>query len=81
MAWRELDLCRLGALHGFFLAVERAGFGKSLARLPWPVSWAYAMAVVTFAWVFFRANDLASAWTYLAALAGRGPPAASRPAR
>ena len=61
-----------GALHGLFLVLERAGLGRVLARLPSPVSWLYAMAVVVFTWVFFRSNDLASAGAYLSALAGRG---------
>ncbi|MCI4679215.1 MBOAT family protein [Rhodoblastus acidophilus] len=61
-----------GALHGLFLVIERAGFGKVLARLPSAISWFYATAVVTFAWVFFRSDDLGAAWTFLAALAGRG---------
>ena len=61
-----------GALHGFFLVLERAGLGAVLARLPALAGRLYAMAVVVLAWVFFRANDLASASDYLGALVGLG---------
>jgi alginate O-acetyltransferase complex protein AlgI len=61
-----------GALHGFFLVLERAGLGAVLERLPALAGRLYSMAVVVLAWVFFRANDLASAGDYLGALAGRG---------
>ncbi len=56
-----------GGLHGFYLILERG-----LKKLPWP-GWSYqplaarlllgvlTFSLVCFAWVFFRASDLASA--------------------
>ena len=50
-----------GVWHGLFLVIERAGLNRLLQALPNPARWAYAMAVVMFGWVLFRASDLASA--------------------
>jgi alginate O-acetyltransferase complex protein AlgI len=50
-----------GMWHGLFLVIERAGLGRILQSLPGPIRWAYAMGVVIFGWVLFRAADLASA--------------------
>ncbi len=69
-----------GAWHGAFLALERAGLERILARLWRPLRHGYALAVVMLGWVFFRADDLPSAWAYLQALAGMGTaPAALHP--
>lgn len=59
-----------GALHGLFLALERAGLDRVLARLPVPLRHAYVLVVVMVAWVFFRADDIHAAFAYLAAMAG-----------
>ena len=69
-----------GALHGTFLALERAGLERVLAGLWRPLRHAYTLAVVTLAWVFFRAEDLPGAVRYLAALSGvDAAPAALHP--
>lgn len=61
-----------GLWHGFFLVLERTAFGAGLARLPRPLSHAYALLVVVTGWVFFRAENFGVAWDYLAAMAGLG---------
>jgi len=58
-----------GAWHGAFLVIERAGFGRVLARLR-GLSHAYAIGVVMLGWVLFRCDTLAHASSYYAALAG-----------
>ncbi|HHW24263.1 MAG TPA: MBOAT family O-acyltransferase [Bacillota bacterium] len=57
-----------GLYHGFFLIVERVGFRNVLERLPKPVSRAYTLLVVLFGWVLFRADTLAGALRYMAAM-------------
>ena len=57
----KLDFILWGVWHGLFLVIERAGLNRLLQALPNPARWAYAMAVVMFGWVLFRASDLASA--------------------
>ncbi len=57
-----------GALHGAFLAIERAGLGARLARLPGWAAVAYTMAAVMAGWVLFRAESLAGAAGLYAAL-------------
>jgi alginate O-acetyltransferase complex protein AlgI len=65
-----------GAWHGTFLVIERAGFGRVLARVP-ALAHVYALAAVMLGWVLFRCDTLAHAGAYYAALAGRaaGDPA------
>ena len=58
-----------GAWHGAFLAAERAGLGKALARLG-VLAHAYAIAAVTLGWVLFRCDTLAHAAAFYAALFG-----------
>jgi alginate O-acetyltransferase complex protein AlgI len=60
-----------GLVHGFFLALERTRFGHELERAPAFVQHTYVVIVVMIAWVFFRADTLAHAVGYLAAMAGR----------
>ena len=63
-----------GALHGVWLALERAGGRRSpWARLPAPLAVAATFVVVTLAWVFFRATSLDHAGRYLASMFGLGP--------
>jgi alginate O-acetyltransferase complex protein AlgI len=57
-----------GAIHGFFLALERAGLGRLLLRAPVFVARAYTLGVVAFAWVVFRSETLAGAIGYYGAL-------------
>ncbi len=61
-----------GALHGAFLALERAGLERRLGRLSRALRHAYVLAVVMVGWVFFRADDLPAALRYLGAMAGIG---------
>jgi len=55
------DFLLWGGWHGLFLAVERAGLSRFLARLPAVLRWVYTLAVVMGGWVLFRARDLAAA--------------------
>ena len=58
-----------GGLHGLALAVQRVwgGFGIVLPRA---VGWVLTTLVVFFAWVMFRADSFASAWSIWTAMAG-----------
>ncbi|MBN2173346.1 MAG: MBOAT family protein [Bacteroidales bacterium] len=47
-----------GMLHGFFLVIERVGFGKFMERLWSPFQHLYVLIVAIFAWVLFRADSL-----------------------
>ena len=59
-----------GAHHGLFLVLERAGLGRSLARLPRAAAQLYTLVVVFFGWVWFRANSFAEAATVFQGLVG-----------
>ncbi|MDP3855360.1 MBOAT family protein [Phenylobacterium sp.] len=64
-----------GLWHGAFLVIERAGLGPVLARAPRVIGWTYALAVVLFGWVLFRAPDMAGAadiWSGMVGLNGLG---------
>ena len=62
-----------GAIHGAWLALERAAGKDSLYRgLPRPLRVALTFLVVLVAWVFFRAPDLPAATAYLADMVGPG---------
>ena len=65
-----------GLFHGAFLVLERLGPGRAVRSAPRPLRHAYVLLVVMIGWVFFRAETLTGALTYLAALAGH---AASAP--
>jgi alginate O-acetyltransferase complex protein AlgI len=73
-----------GLIHGLFLVLERAGLVRRLAALSRAgvleriaalpaVRHVYVLAVVTFAWVFFRADSFAYALAYLRALVVQAP--------
>lgn len=66
----SLNFVIWGLIHGAFLAIERAGFGRILACLPRPLRHLYVMAVVMLGWVFFRADGLPAALGYLSSLGG-----------
>lgn len=54
-----------GLFHGFFIVIERAGFDRIL-NLAWkPVQHLYTLMIVMVGWVFFRAEDLPHALSYL----------------
>lgn len=57
-----------GAIHGAFLAVERAGLNSLLERLWTPIKHVYLLLVVLVSWVFFRAETLPEAVAYVQAM-------------
>ncbi|HVI30639.1 MBOAT family O-acyltransferase [Phenylobacterium sp.] len=57
-----------GLYHGAFLMLERFGLGRLLERLPGPARHGYTLLVVMVGWVFFRAETLPEALTYLKAM-------------
>ncbi len=60
-----------GLFHGAFLVVERLGLADRVERLG-AVRHAYLMVVVMIGWVFFRADTLAYALSFLKAMFGGG---------
>lgn len=54
-----------GMFHGFFIALERLGMDRLLARVWVPIQHFYTLFVVIIAWVFFRADDLGQALDYI----------------
>ncbi|MEM7351253.1 MAG: MBOAT family protein [Acidobacteriota bacterium] len=62
-----------GAYHGAFLVIERVGFKSLLSRTPRLVQHVYLLLVVMLGWVFFRAEGLGYALSYLGALFGLAP--------
>ena len=63
-----------GLWHGAFLVFERLGIARLLDRSVSAVRHLYTMLVVMIGWVFFRADTLEHAWTFLKAMAGTGQP-------
>ena len=61
-AWRFIVW---GLYHGAFLMLERFGLDRVLERLPRPARHVYAVLVVMVGWVFFRADSLPQALSYL----------------
>ena len=59
-----------GLYHGLFLIIERLGFGKRLNKLPGAISHFYLILVVMIGWVFFRAENLSHAITYIGYMFG-----------
>jgi len=59
-----------GLFHGGFLVIERLGLAAVLERGGRAVQHTYVLLVVLVAWVFFRAETLAHALRYLAAMSG-----------
>jgi alginate O-acetyltransferase complex protein AlgI len=68
-----------GAWHGLFLIFERAFLLKILNKLPALFNLIYAYLVVLIGWVFFRADDLHSAKTYISTMFGLRHPEALVP--
>lgn len=58
-----------GALHGAYLTVERYVSSKSELVVPRVIRHVYVWLLVMIGWVFFRAEDLPSAWAMLASMA------------
>ncbi len=48
-----------GLWHGFFLIIERVGFGKKLEKLPSSLQRVYTLLIVGIGWLMFRTEDLA----------------------
>ena len=61
-----------GLYHGAFLVIERLGLGSLLKRLAPSARHAYLLVVVMVGWVFFRAENLPAAITFLRAMFGMG---------
>lgn len=57
-----------GMFHGFFLAIEHAGFSTVLGKLWKPFQHMYLLLIVMCGWVFFKADDLPHAFGYLSAM-------------
>ena len=63
-----------GAIHGSALSAERALRARiGSRRIPPFVAWLVTFNVVCFAWVFFRAPDLATAFDVLGRVGAGGP--------
>lgn len=58
-----------GAWHGMWLIVERVG-SKTSIKVPRTMQHAYTLVVVLVGWIFFRAESLPDALSYLRALFG-----------
>jgi alginate O-acetyltransferase complex protein AlgI len=61
-----------GLFHGAFLVIERAGLAQKMAAQARLVRHLYTLLVVMLGWVFFRAETLAQAVSFIGALAGLG---------
>jgi alginate O-acetyltransferase complex protein AlgI len=59
-----------GALHGFFIALERGRFGELINRLPVLLQRCYAILIVMLLWVPFRAETLSASVAFWQALFG-----------
>ena len=59
-----------GLLHGTFLIIERLGPVERLLARTKPLNHIYALLVVVFAWVFFRAETLPQALSFVGAMVG-----------
>ncbi|XOF35153.1 MAG: MBOAT family O-acyltransferase [Candidatus Electrothrix sp. YB6] len=65
-----------GLYHGLFLVLERTRpAARFLEKLPRPVHHLYALSVIIFGWVIFRAENFSAALAYLQAMCtpGRAP--------
>ncbi|MFA7172426.1 MAG: MBOAT family O-acyltransferase [Kiritimatiellia bacterium] len=59
-----------GLYHGLFLIIERAGFKKTLNRIPSVFSHVYTLLVVMGGWVFFACDDFGQSLYFFRTLAG-----------
>jgi alginate O-acetyltransferase complex protein AlgI len=59
-----------GLFHGTFLVVERVGAADAIKKLWPPLRHVYLLIVVMIGWVFFRADTLSAALSYLKSMAG-----------
>lgn len=65
--WHGADVTFIlwGLWHGVFLVLERLPVGRMLERLPGILCRGYTLLVVLVGWVFFRAENIGAAGTYL----------------
>lgn len=68
-----------GAFHGLFLIAERGGLSRRLAALPAPLQHLYALTVIMFGWVLFKAETLGHAASYWRAMVGLGDATTAEP--
>ena len=68
-----------GIYHAALIALERAGVGAAVKRLPAALRHVYLIAVVMAGWVLLRSRTIGGAWLFLKALAGLS--ASALPAR
>ncbi|MBR2483413.1 MAG: MBOAT family protein [Oscillospiraceae bacterium] len=61
-----------GVYYALLLIGERYCWGKALEKCPALLRHGYAMVLVIFGWVIFRAPTLSAAWNYSAAMLGLG---------
>ncbi|HEX8145338.1 MAG TPA: MBOAT family O-acyltransferase [Pyrinomonadaceae bacterium] len=61
-----------GLFHGAFLVIERLGLAAWLQKRPRALRHLYALLVIMTAWVFFRAETLSDALSFLRAMMGFG---------
>ena len=59
-----------GLLHGFFLVLERQKFMDAMEKIGRPLQHFYTLLIVIIGWVFFRADTLPEALSYLGAMFG-----------
>ena len=57
-----------GLYHGSFLMLERMGLGGFISQQAKPLQYLYALLAVMIGWVFFRAETLSGASTFLQAM-------------
>jgi D-alanyl-lipoteichoic acid acyltransferase DltB (MBOAT superfamily) len=58
-----------GGMHGVGLAFERSRRDRGRPPRAGVAGWVRTMAIVTLAWIFFRAADLATAWSFVTGIA------------
>ena len=63
-----------GLYHGLFLVLERGPFGKFIDSLPGVIRHLYVVLIVMVGWVFFRAETLEQAITYITSLGNFSSP-------
>ncbi|WP_088043476.1 MBOAT family protein [Bacillus sp. EAC] len=59
-----------GLYYGFWIALERGGFGKIIAALPRVIQHLYALIIVVIGWVFFRSATFPYAFAYIKTMFG-----------
>jgi alginate O-acetyltransferase complex protein AlgI len=68
-----------GLYHGIFLVLERTPFGGFMDKIPRPLRHGYALLVVLFGWVLFRAATFSQAVAFISSMLGQGAKSAGQP--